>query len=1045
MISARATRQAQVAALLFCSGLCALVYQTVWMRQFRLLFGASTAATAATLAVFMGGLGLGGLLLGRRAEAHPRPLELYGNLEVLVGVLAAATPLLQVVARAAYAATGGSQVLGTLGATVARLALAALVIGPATFLMGATLPAAAREVTGARDEGRSGVAVLIGVNTLGAVLGVFLTTFLLLEALGARDTLNGAALLNLVIGAIARRLARREVPAGEAVPVPAEAPQAAARAAPAGFVIAAAAVVGFAFMIMELVWYRMLGPVLGGSTYTFGLILGVALLGIGAGGGAYALWGLRRAPTVLGLAWTCGLEALVIALPYLLGDRVALLGAFLRSFAAAGFPALVGAWAVVAALVVFPAALIAGFQFPLLIGLLGRGRPGVAREVGVAYAANTAGSILGSVAGGFVLVPLLSAPGTWALAVAVLGALALWALALARGEARAGRAPALAGAGLAVVLALACLLARGPSAAWRHSAIGAGRSGVKSISTLNQLRAWRNSRNRPILWEQDGVESSVALSAQDGLAFVVNGKIDGNAIGDVGTQVMAGLVGAALHPHPRSAFVVGLGTGSTAGWLAAVPSIERVDVAEIEPAILAVAKACAEVNLAVLENPRVRVHLDDARELLTTSRQRYDVIFSEPSNPYRAGIASLYTAEFYAAAKTRLSEDGVFLQWLQAYEIDAATARSVIVTLRSVFPEVELWATQARDLLLVARNQAGPIDADLLRRRLAEEPFRKALRVAWATDSLEGFLAHRLAGPRLAAELAASFPLEVNRDDDNPVEFAFARTVGLTAASPVAQLRALASALAAERPPIGAGAFDWERWSEETMLATGVLPGAAPQAARRRVEVTLRGPAAAPAYKAQPFEPHTLVEALSLARALAAAGDEGSLALAARFAGTHPAEERLIHALLRLRQGRLREAEAAAVEGLAAARAQVWVDLRAGLPLLLDELPRALRRSPGLGGALQAALAKPLPAWQSESARQLALVELATHAGRAHLCGPAFEALEPDVPWDGPFLQARAECYARTGSPRAAEASRDLARFREAEPAPLVVPADPGK
>src|SRR5262249_14420264 len=161
--------------------------------------------------------------------------------------------------------------------------------------------------------------------------------------------------------------------------------------------------------------------------------------------------------------------------------------------------------------------------------------------------------------------------------------------------------------------------------------------------------------------------SSVALDATDGLAMVVNGKIDGNARGDASTQVMGGVLGALLHPHPRRAMVIGFGTGSSAGWLAAVPSIEHVDVAELEASMLKIGRMCAPVNHAALDTPKLRVLLGDARETLLTVPARYDVIFSEPSNPYRAGVSSLFTREYYEAVAARLEEGGLFLQWVQMY------------------------------------------------------------------------------------------------------------------------------------------------------------------------------------------------------------------------------------------------------------------------------------------------------------------------------------------------------------------------------------------
>ena len=257
-----------------------------------------------------------------------------------------------------------------------------------------------------------------------------------------------------------------------------------------------------------------------------------------------------------------------------------------------------------------------------------------------------------------VLDTMLTAPGAWRAVVWLLMALGVSAIALSviMGE-RARRALPVA-AGLAGALLMA--RATGPTAVWRHSPIGVGRVEAEATSSPAALRAWMNNERRSIRWEADGVESSVALGNSEGWAFVVNGKIDGSARGDAATQVMGGLVGGILHPSPKSALVIGLGTGSTAGWLGAVPAIDRVDVVELEPVIRAVAGACRSVNRDVLQNPKVHITIGDAREVLLTSRRTYDIIFSEPSNPYRAGVASLFTREYYEAIESRLSRRRTF-------------------------------------------------------------------------------------------------------------------------------------------------------------------------------------------------------------------------------------------------------------------------------------------------------------------------------------------------------------------------------------------------
>ena len=839
------SRAFRVSLLLFGSGLTALVYQIAWMRELRLIFGFSTAASAAVVAIFMGGLGAGSWILGSRVDRSLRPLAFYGWLELAIAASAAVTPVLLALVRAAYIAAGGSARLGMIGGTLVRLLLSALVLAVPTVLMGGTLPAASRAVETGEDAGRRLLALLYGCNTLGAVAGTLVSTFALLEALGNRRTLWAACAVNALVGLAAVFWSRRaaDVPVAAessppAAPAAASSPGSgesgkrrrkkkgrrlgdaeavpAARASPpasrdelppARFVLAAAAVTGFAFTLMELVWYRMLAPLLGGSTYTFGLILAVALAGIGLG--SLARSSRARPGTLPGFAATCAIEAALLAFPYGLGDSVAILAARLRPADPAAFSTFVFGWAAVSALVVLPAAFLAGYQFPILISLLGRGREKIGTHVGLAYAWNTAGAILGSLAGGFGLLPLLSAPGTWVFVALLLTALAAAALLVPSG--RSERAPRrwwIPTGAAAAAIAFVC--ARGPTAAWRHSPIGAGRVTLAGVSP-NRVQEWLRDQRRRTVWEADGVESSVALQVTSGgLAFVVNGKIDGNARVDAATQVMGGLIGAALHPGPRRALVIGLGTGSTAGWLAAVPSIERVDVVELEPAILHVAEACAPVNRGVLANPKVRIAIGDAREYLLTTRERYDVIFSEPSNPYRAGISSLFTAEFYRAARGCLAPGGVFLQWLQAYEVDSDTVRTVYATLQSAFPQIESWFARTPDLILAATAAPIAYDADVLRARLAREPYRSALADAWGTSGLEGFLSHFIARASFVAGLLDGRPTPLNTDDRNVIEFAFARSLGRDSGYDLDTSRDLARQRQEDTPVFTRGSVDWE-------------------------------------------------------------------------------------------------------------------------------------------------------------------------------------------------------------------------------------------
>jgi spermidine synthase len=978
-----------VAALLLASGFCALIYQTVWMRELRLVFGASTLAVAAVLAIFMGGIGCGAAILGRRADAHARPLAFYGMLECGIAVSAALTPFLLDAVRALYVAAGGSVALGDSGATLLRLALTAVVLGVPTFLMGGTLSAASRAT------GRTHVALLYAMNTAGAVAGVLLASFFLLERLGNRNTLFLAAALNAIVGLAAFRTPT-SAPAG---------PEASrVRPRPRTIPLVAAALSGLVFLLMELVWYRMLSPILGGTTFMFALVLAIALAGIGIGGALFAAHGARLR-THGHLAIFFALEAAALALPYALGDRIALLAHSLGDGGA--FFSHVADWTLVTAIVVLPAAILSGVQFPLLIALLGENEHDTGRDVGLAYAWNTAGAIAGSLLGGFGLIPLLGATGCWRLSVALLAAMAMlfaW---------RAQRTSHVAWSALTGAIAIAMLFTTGPTAVWRHSGIGAER--VPTFEDANAARAWMQTVRRTLVFDRDGRESSIALVNHDDLGLIVNGKSDGSARADAGTQVMGGLLGALLHGNAKTAMVVGLGTGTTAGWLADVPTMQRVDVVELEPAVVELARAYAPVNRNAVEHPKVHIRIGDAREQLVVTRTRYDVIFSEPSNPYRAGIASLYTREFYAAVRDRLARGGVFVQWVQTYSIDARTARTIYATLATAFPNIQTWTTGPGDIVLVASREPLPFDVAQMRARLAAEPFRTAAHVAWRAESVEGILARFVAGEGVARAYAKE-ARELNTDDRSVIEFGFARTVGrdLFGTNDIANG---AKALRSERPARLAGNVDWNRVASDR-ASLAYLSGANDFA---------KAYAAAEFDRAMPIVPDRPVSSRQVAAAahvLALAGDTRAESFANELRAWQPIEADAVLGILRARQQRSAEAAQLLANALIRYRENPWP--------MHGIMESALIAATQLDDpSILDAVSRPFAARQIEETRRVAAIAIAWRHGR---CGArtlqALSDVEPHAPWAQEILQLRALCYETVGLPENAErAKRDLSAF----------------
>ncbi|MEX0727271.1 MAG: fused MFS/spermidine synthase [Planctomycetaceae bacterium] len=1066
---------AHLGALLFVSGLCALIYQTVWFREFRLVFGGSSPAVAAVLAIFMGGLGLGNAVIGPRADRHRSPLLLYGLLEAAIAVCVALSPWLVEIVRGVYIASGGQTALGVFGATAYRLLLATIVLLVPTFLMGGTLPAAGKAITSVGDSTRRHVGWIYGWNTLGAVFGTMISTFWLLEHWGSQQTLWAACGVNFLIAvwaAIWSRFQPRDaiVPApiassentsesSTAVVAVAEVPLvvAAAPAVPldsanatlhdepvsAGFLLSSAACVGFSFFVMELVWFRMLGPLLGGTTYTFGIILATALAGIGIGGLIYPLWFRTRAPSLWHFFLTCLLEAISLLVPFVWGDDIAVLTAMWRGRLADQFSSLVLGWLAVTGMVVFPAAIVSGVQFPILVSLMGRGRSRLGRQIGGIYAANTVGAIAGSLAGGFILLPQLSASGTWKSVVALLTAWGLCA-----GFLHWKRRPRLSTAGglAAVLLLVSVLLASsGPTAVWRHSSIGAGRFRLPGTGK-NELQSWTNMQRRRIFSETDGLEAGVGIVVTNSFSFMVNGKSDGNALEDSGTQIMLGVMGTILNPDAQQAMVIGLGTGESAGWLAATSQVKRLDVVELEPAVDEMARLCGPVNHHVLQNPRVRRLYNDAREVLLTTNETYDVIASEPSNPYRAGVSNLFTTEFYRAAQLRLRPGGLLLQWVQGYEIDTRTVATICRTLQSVFAHVEVWQTQTRDLLFVCGEAPPALSAEGLRQRIdAEENLRSALLHAWHAQTVESVLSHYVAGNRSVEEFAKRGT--INTDTLNAIEYGFARTVGQRTDFRIDDLRRTAWEQE-EQHRSDIADIDWAQVELERLLNSALLGHELPDddvvlSQQSRQYRALNNYLSQynvvwDARSLQKYDnawrlwpnkmgPQSLLELEFLAHAKTALNHNNAEPLLRELEIHQPNEALGLLAVWYWQQGQ----SAAAIESLERLLENLKTDPW-GMTMMIspaielaDELAEA---EPAAAGRIMKAMSEPfaVKAYEDDRMRMSVNVSRFLPAERAV---PSLSAFEPHPLWDVWFLTYREQVYRETGYALAPRAKQDLERF----------------
>ena len=1009
-----------------------------WLREFRLVFGGATPATAAVLAIFMGAMGAGSALFGRKAEASANPLRLYALIELGVGVAALLTPLLLAVVRSLYLSTGGIAALGQVPATLLQLLLATLVLAPPCLLMGGSLPAAFKWVETDQDSQRGSLGVLYGVNTLGALAGVLASTFWLLELWGIRTTVLVAAGVNLLIGGMAWHVAcREETRHQREEETEEEEEEDSSRALTRRFLYLAAGITGFTFFLSELVWFRILSPLLGSSVYGFGLILALALAGIGLGGLLYRmLWAARAgAVTLAALARVAAWQAMFLALPCALGDRIAVFAIDVNQLRSLGLSGQIAGWTMIASLLVLGPSILAGVQFPLLVGLLGSGSRDAGRHVGYAYAANTLGAITGSLAGGFLLLPWLTALGAWHWVFLLTLLLSLGAAVLGARSASRWSWPVLTmlwmGAGWMM------FVPTGPTAAWRHKPIGYGR--VEPLpNSINSLRGWLHASRWKIAHEFEGREASVAaVDSDDGYCLYVNGKSDGSAFGDADTQVMQGLVPALLHPAPHSAFIVGLGTGTTAGWVADVPEMKQVDVVELEPAMAGLAlNHFAPVNRDVLSKANVHLIPGDAREALLAAGSRYDLIISEPSNPYRAGVSTLFTQEFYAAAKARLNEHGLFAQWVQGYEVDAQAIRQVYATLTSVFPHVETWISGPNDLLFIGHLTPPAYPLEQLRTRITQPLFAEALKRVWLTNSVEGLLAHHLATPAFARTLLQTTPANINTDDRNLLEYGFARALSKDNTFETTQVLSMAIEQETDVPAHLAVQIDRTRLTYERlcMLAadgtTSSIPAELEGDDQRRAE-------ASTAYAKGQFDevlaawtgtPARPSEQLMLLESAARAGTAEQLTpYYEAVRKDWPADAHFAAALSAFRNESYDDATSHLLEGFKAVRPQVWVRL-SSVQSALSLVPPLAANNRDLVPQFMALLQQPFPGGLAEPSRMSTLVEIIP------LLSPeqqieVLALFEPNPPWQRQFLEFRLKTYRAAGHARRAQAEHDLQEF----------------
>jgi predicted membrane-bound spermidine synthase len=743
--------------LFFCSGATALVYEVVWSKYLSLMFGSTIYAQTIVLAVFMGGLALGNLLIGKRADLLKAPLSGYGRLEVIIGLYAFCFSWLYQAVDLLFVALG-SRLLDHSGwLLLLKAALSVTLLLLPTVLMGGTLPLLAAWLQRQSADAGRWSARFYSTNSLGAVAGAWFAGFILVRTMGLVSTLQMTALANVLIGLTAIGISRRDL--GRPVATSGQTAHSAVGQTSKLplWVTLLVALTGGVSMGLEILASRSLTLIFGASLQAFAIVLMAFILGIGLGSGAVASPRLKRwqsenliivlllvAAGVVG-ALVLGIEQWVEMYRYVLtGLGRTSMGYRFYQLIAAGFSLVI---------LGVPAGLI-GAILPLAIRLVAREGDDLGNRVGRLLTWNTVGAVAGVLLTGFILMPTAGVRNAFnLLAIGLCVAVAVFAWNIRR------LAFVAASATLACALILSCVIG---GTGWRY-VLSSGIFRDRETVVNRDAMAKRKATVKLLLYE-DAPDATVTVEefpSEGGLPELglrISGKPEASNHGDLSTQLLLGHLPMLARPGGKDVFCFGLGSGITAGAVLLHP-IESLTIGENCAPVLRAARFFSPWNGGVLTNALTHIRLEDARTILKLSRQKYDAIISEPSNPWFASIGSVFSREFYSLAAARLKPGGIMVQWFHLYEMHDGIANLVFRTFQSVFPFIEIWDTNGGDIILLGSDRPWNCSLDALRQGYGREAVRRDLeRIGLGTP--ESLLARQLASQRTAFAIAGDGPVQ---------------------------------------------------------------------------------------------------------------------------------------------------------------------------------------------------------------------------------------------------------------------------------------------
>jgi spermidine synthase len=740
-----------LAVFFLLSGATSLTYQVVWMRRLSLFFGSDVYAAAIILSVFMGGLSLGSWYSSRVGDRIRRPLCAYGVCELGIAVSALLFPELLDGFKEAYQSIYRAHIeTGPWIYHAFRIGVSAATLLVPTFLMGATLPLLVRYFSDTKSEFTKEVSFFYSVNTLGAIIGTVSTGFLFLPILGVKATTAGAVGVNALIGAASVILGLfGKNPRPEAAVSPEE-------TTPRRYLVCVAmAISGMAALALEVVWMRILVQSFSATVYAFAIMVACFLFGI--------FWGSHRiygrlekgaeavellAVLELGLAASVAALALIsYVIPPLFGGVLWGLTASTNAFGLAS----VLAQFIVAGLLIMAPTFLLGATFPVAVQAFTPSLRECAYGTGTIYAANTLGAVLGPVLGGFLLLPFL---GTRISLLAIAALFLAAAFLLDREQA-------------------VFFKRRGSRVIWALASIAAMAALTAILPPQVVLNYGLKASSPKTLFHGVGIAHTVDIFKTNPGNTVM--MIDGNIEADTTLVqrrhfILKAHLPLLLHPHPRDIAVVGLGMGITLNALTHYPTVEVIRVIELSPDMVTAQRYLKEINDSVLQNPKVRLRVDDARNFMAMSDEKFDMITADPIHPRITAVGYLYTREYYERIKESLRPGGLVTQWMPMYSISKESFRIAFRTFASVFPNASFWYVRGHGLFVAT---AGSFAVDFA--NVKKYFFHPKVREDFSSigiESPEQFLGYLLMDSKQIAQyLAQTDDRRVNTDDNAYLEY----------------------------------------------------------------------------------------------------------------------------------------------------------------------------------------------------------------------------------------------------------------------------------